>query len=122
MAFFDTIYLHGFTKLDFANFLDQLELQNSTSHDNFNQKNVKVLFSNLYHHQLINHRQKILELVKRYEMYLMSKDYNNINFFDQCIINPLSKRFIKKNSFFDNLQGKKLIYNDDLEVYNCSIN
>ncbi len=119
---FDTIYLHGFTKLDFANFLDQIELQNSTSHDSFNQKNVKVMFSNIYHHQLINHRQKILELVKRYEMYLMSKDYNNINFFDQCIINPLSKRFIKKNSFFDNLQGKKLIYNDDLEVYNCSIN
>ena len=33
----------------------------------------------------------------------------------------LSKKFIKKNSFFDNLQGKKLIYNDYLEVYNCSM-
>ena len=119
---FDTIYLHGFTKLDFANFLDQTELQNSTDHMDYNQKNITVLFSNLYHGQLINHRQKILELVQKYEIYLENKEYNNINFFDQCIINPLSKKFIKKNSFFDNLQGKKLIYKDYFEVYNCIIN
>ena len=30
---FDIIYLHGFTKLDFANFLDQIEIQNSVTHD-----------------------------------------------------------------------------------------
>ena len=38
---FDIIYLHGFTKLDFANFLDQTEIQNSISHDDFSQKNLK---------------------------------------------------------------------------------
>ena len=118
---FDAIYLHGFTKLDFENFLDQIELQNSTSHDDFNQKNIKILFSNIYHHQTISQKQKILELVDRYELYLRGKEYNNINFFDQCIINPMTKKFIKENSFFDSLQEKKLIYKDYLEVYSCSI-
>ena len=101
--------------------LDQIELQNLTSHDDFNQKNIKILFSNIYHHQTISQKQKILELVDRYELYLRGKEYNNINFFDQCIINPMTKKFIKENSFFDSLQEKKLIYRDYLEVYSCSI-
>jgi hypothetical protein len=123
----DIFYLYGFSKPDLSEYLKDYNSLDELNKEPFNyEKNNIALINEIifYENYQVNYNKHIPIniLLNEYEDYLKEKRYNNISYFDTCVITKYDSKFIKDKSFFSSLNNEKPIYkNSFLSAYHCKL-